>query len=1113
MANRNVPVETDRQRRLRRLAFRLQESQRAGQTPPFASKPDETLAFRQREQFQYGPPGGRTGFQPDPPRFDLDRFKQGFALEEGADAIRQGLGAVGGFLGGVAGKIGDLPAVEFLIQPGQTLGGAAGELLEGAGRNVFDPISGTYVFPTTPQIRPTEPGELAGLSTAQEAAARKSGELPPEPGTVWFESDTKIVQDMREGKLSIRDAHAILSERGRSLDQGARLLGDEFNPLYWIGPAEIATGARLTKTALAYISKKTAPALRRGAGAVAERGAEALTRLPTQEARAGGDVLPTGGPPTRQPPGPPEAPIIPDLPTEPPIIPGGASRRRIVPELPEFFDQIRTVQPGGRVARILGRAGVDPSAAATTPTRRASVAHARQLIVGEEQVNTALAQYDAIVAEEGRVARILGRTRLGIDRNGFVEGTGKRWEDVASNPSAFPGLTDRQRAAFRFIAEAVEDVESEARLAGLTRNATLKNPNEFYIPRKVKGVRGVELHRPSNPNLQRMYDEATEGAARGIDYGADPRATLELHLRTRKSQIAENQLSDFVSQFAVKPSELVPAPIRTQLQDALRILRATKSQARRDLKEAQRKLARPAATPRQVAARKADLAEMERLRDVTNPQRIDGARTAYDNAKRAYSQKLKAIRKSEVAKGTLFGRDGDISVKLWKSKFLPADLFDDLQQGLKGFGREGAGPVTRGALKLTNTIRTGAAVGDFGAPLIHGLTTLWRHPLIWAKSTSLHYLAFIDPTVQMRYIGDHIDTFNRMEAQGLSIGDNEIYAGARAGQGISIGSITKPLPKGEQVRGIFQSVGRQTFGRFQASFNTFLAIARAELFESMVKVGFSDAEAARVIRNMTGGLDSRALGVGPNQRALESMFLGFSPKLFRSTVALVGNARELHTRTGRESARIIAQWAAGNTGLYIAAGIMLGKTEAEIEKGLNPLNGLEYGRHEINGDWIGVGGQLRALSQLTAALIATGSNNPAALKELHRFEGNPLIKYWMNRGAVGTDVALAALEALSGANVHPYARIEDTSDLVQHLFTRAIPFTIQGQLEGEKPLTGLFSLGGFSTFPGREPERVPGRTAPARPLAPSRELPPSDYTGGSRMEQMREAVRAGRAGR
>ncbi len=112
--------------------------------------------------------------------------------------------------------------------------------------------------------------------------------------------------------------------------------------------------------------------------------------------------------------------------------------------------------------------------------------------------------------------------------------------------------------------------------------------------------------------------------------------------------------------------------------------------------------------------------------------------------------------------------------------------------------------------------------------------------------------------------------------------------------------------KGTVARRGAQASVNQTLGRFQASYSMMLAMNRALLWEAMSpwwtqskRAGNSLDELGAYIRNMTGGLDTKALGVSTSQRNIEGAWLAFSPKLLRSTIALIWDAMNYVPAEGR----------------------------------------------------------------------------------------------------------------------------------------------------------------------------------------------------------------------
>jgi hypothetical protein len=73
---------------------------------------------------------------------------------------------------------------------------------------------------------------------------------------------------------------------------------------------------------------------------------------------------------------------------------------------------------------------------------------------------------------------------------------------------------------------------------------------------------------------------------------------------------------------------------------------------------------------------------------------------------------------------------------------------------------------------------------------------------------------------------------------------------------------------------------------------------------------------------------------------------------------------------------------------------------------------------------------------------------------------NPLIRFYLSRGAVAMNLGGAVVEATSGVNALPYDEVDNPIDLLKHVTTSALPFAIQGMMEGQAlPATGIGFLG------------------------------------------------------
>ncbi|KKL18137.1 hypothetical protein LCGC14_2478530, partial [marine sediment metagenome] len=167
------------------------------------------------------------------------------------------------------------------------------------------------------------------------------------------------------------------------------------------------------------------------------------------------------------------------------------------------------------------------------------------------------------------------------------------------------------------------------------------------------------------------------------------------------------------------------------------------------------------------------------------------------------------------------------------------------------------------------------------------------------------------------------------------------------------------------------------------------------------------------------------------------------------------------------------------TGLYVLSGMALGKDWDEIGEGLNPLNGKRFLSHEVNGQWIGIGGQVRAITQLLAVFgesavtggvkLVTGDPKGAAAEFTPFLSAdmmeNPLLRVWSGRGAVGLGIAAGTIEATTGADTVPFEDIDGLPELGLHIGTSALPFTLQARMEGANWTAVAFEVQGFRTSP------------------------------------------------
>ena len=746
--------------------------------------------------------------------------------------------------------------------------------------------------------------------------------------------------------------------------------------------------------------------------------------------------------------------------------------------------------------------------------------------------------------------------------------TGHHYSEIIENPndSRWKDLvSDDLRGAISEIRIFMDDLNI-IRISNGLKPLPLSQGRKagWYFPHVAKGIDGIQLPKTSDPHMARVYELAAEGMAEGIEYSTNVREIMKAHARVSMEEVLAKQLADAIEPLTFLPSKLIAKPLYQARVDTLSKLRRVEHEVRREIqrefvgkekaKAAQRQLKRGELgeelekllakgkgkrtieeSRRMGAVRKRinTLLKEERDAKIKKPPmpstvektvkdrlKYDEVKKAYQKAKTDYSKALEGAKRKNRVTGTMFGLadEAPIPISLWRGKFMPREAFEEANEHFSnilveyGYSKKNQGifeQVTGGAEKLVNYSRMMAATLDAALPFIHGFPMLVRHPIKWAQGTLLHYRGFTDSKLLGRLVDDNYEDFMWLADHGIGV-DSELFVAMEKGGGFSAKRLSDWLDK--DPTGLVKK-GRKAlafpFTRSQRAYNTGLAAYRVKLLQSLKKNWYSrggtDEELAAHIRNMTGGLDSRALGVGPTQRSIESMWLAFSPRLLRSTVALLSDAvrggagmaanvalRPLGKATNvklqqREAFRTVGTFLAAVHGFFITAAVahgkVTGKSDEEIaefvKRGLNPLEGKRYLSLQHNGDWIGVGGQIRGLMQFMAKSVDALRPGGAPIEDFlsaDQFE-NPLINFYMNRGAPAVRAAGTLVEGISGIaggsqiNALPYDHIDGLPDMAKHLGQSALPFTIQGRMEGEKALTTLFAFGGMRTSPESPSER------------------------------------------
>lgn len=811
------------------------------------------------------------------------------------------------------------------------------------------------------------------------------------------------------------------------------------------------------------------------------------------------------------------------------VISGGSgTARRWVGELGGFqeaFDRVASVE-NGVLRAFLTRSGINPSVGALNPLEKAVIAFVRQANVSEELAEVAIqAAYDSHRVRWqpffGRGPGLsLGRSPISLDGDGMIDAvyrvgdaaelgaitSGKvHWNDVFSNPDAYgaafaPGTPARN--LIDDFQEVIREIEAYRIKSGLAPRPKQKK-GFIYIPRIGIGSRGKEFVKPTNPYEARIWETATEGAVEGsVRYEADPRAVLELHLKSAYHDVLMKQMEGFVIH------NNLGVTYDAALRDVVPEVMARFKQRYAIWKSMDDDLTRMRTRNHALAAEVGDDAPQVQAaaRQIAEQvKRVQEARVLYEKVYNERGAALNNIKGGERVRASLFsgGEPGMVSVSEFMGIFMRRGEEKRLQDGIKHLLGPTAQPI-RFFNQLAGTVKYTSATLDLAAPFTHGLTMIGTNPIRWAKAAMNSTWALLDPTVQSHYIRDNLNIIQRMARYGVPVGDVEYFVASQSGGGIAWGA---PLGKvklgpinGETLRSLARGATGQTLGRFQASYNADVLMMRTELWKALEPHWHSKrqnggyADLASHISNVTGGIDIKALGVGPNQRAIEGLFMAFAPRLMRSIGVIFADAfRAIPSEAGfrlglkeegatakqRQTFQSVANlltFMHGFSGtLWIANELAKGREDPNYtiawEKGakefFNPLSGRRYMSIERDGEWYGIGGQSRGMLQLMTGLIMALNPLDDSDKSLVSWDSqkNPILQRWVTLGAPGLDFVSASLEAATGADLIPGENIEGVTDVITHTISNAMMFAIQGFLEGDNATGVAGSSIGFSTKP------------------------------------------------
>jgi hypothetical protein len=378
---------------------------------------------------------------------------------------------------------------------------------------------------------------------------------------------------------------------------------------------------------------------------------------------------------------------------------------------------------------------------------------------------------------------------------------------------------------------------------------------------------------------------------------------------------------------------------------------------------------------------------------------------------------------------------------------------------------------------------------DFGAPFLQGIPLLARRPDIWAKATARHYKVFGSSRgFHQAYLQNNVDVIREMAVLNIPIGAgatdyfNALHAGGAVDQvggflGKNLGldaaekssnRVAAKLASSTKDAGRkFQAAGK----RFEESFEAFNDYARIEMFKALRATAAKQGDAgmqdlAAFVRNMTGALNTGALGASGRQQAFERGWLFFSPRYTRASLALMADAFQGGLR-GQQARQTFVQMAGGGAVAYMAFAEALGQPiKLDPRPKSEGGNGAEFMTVKIAGQNVGIGSFWTSMIRMIANTATTAVDDPSLLVQPNTRD-NPIARWVRSRSAPSTGFSL---DIVNGANFLGES-IEGFGGWATHIGRQTLPFAVENAIFEDGPIFGRLTTGlpaellGGRTFP------------------------------------------------
>lgn len=722
---------------------------------------------------------------------------------------------------------------------------------------------------------------------------------------------------------------------------------------------------------------------------------------------------------------------------------------------------------------------IDPAAlvsgTATDPasiTRRALLLRNRVLDVGDSGVNAGMAflrerPNPFNISVDGRIGALPGKPT---------------WYDVFDNPGRF-ALSPEQSEYVRLYQDMLDDGLKLAQENDIPIKELTLGADRHYIPRLVEAIRGIENEKAGRVGGRigakagfqktRFYEWAEEGVAKGVVYSNDPLTVMEHHIQSTYRLLSDKRLADEMASLG----ETILARVektRPGLIAAREISKKEFTRARELLSAVNRAYRGERLPPALVASVGRSFPNEAAALKVAGPnspalQPIEAAARTFMAQHRTKWKDL-SIQMGRAKDAVQPGFDeGWIPQPFGQGRIFPKEVVEIVNRATGDLGN-----AWLRAVQVPSVIsRTIGTTIDFGAPFIQGLGVLGENPGAWARATMKHYHAFLDPAAKQRYFTQNADVVREMAQYGANVGTSEFFAGNRP-----VAGLLKLLP--EEARNVTTWIGRQTVGRFQEAFGTFLDVSAVEMWKGLrdraLQEGTDSLFAlADYVSHARGTMSQRTIGVGLSQQQIEGGILMFAPRYTKAGFALFsdiatlppylkGNALRANTSAIIGSA--VTFFLAGAAGLN-ALGLM--KPE-EVQERLQPIRNGRFNSKfltlPIGTDNVGLGGFGYSLLRLIAGTTDKAINEPGDLLKMDA-QDNPIMGFLRSRLVGGAPAMALATELFTGRDYFGQ-KFDEPLDYAKAVGKRLLPFWAESYLLQEPPASlesAPFAFAGQRVFP------------------------------------------------